>query len=179
MGVFVSTRCHLLLCALLSVSVGTGCQNRTSNPPPRPDRDLTYDSDWSERNADIYRFLISKLDEPTPDRIYFITTTPMSEWGDDGDWATIPEVELSANPKASQYRPANEAHLADGHVLENGTDAKAWMMWFSVKRWISETEVEVEDGVWCCPLGGGASTITYEKIDGKWKVKDYGESWVS
>lgn len=124
------TRSQLLPCLLFSLVVSAGCQNRTEDAPPSPARDLTYDSDWSERNADIYRFLISKLDEPSPDRIYFITTTPMAEWGDNGDWVPIPKAELESNPKALRYRPANEAHLVDGHVLENGTDAKAWMQWF-------------------------------------------------
>ncbi|NQT16598.1 MAG: hypothetical protein HQ582_27815 [Planctomycetes bacterium] len=53
------------------------------------------------------------------------------------------------------------------------------MKWITVKRWISETEVEVEDGVWCCPLGGGASTVTYEKTNGQWSIKSRGPSWVS
>ena len=53
------------------------------------------------------------------------------------------------------------------------------MQWISVKRWLSETEVEVEEGVWCCPLGGGASTTIYEKVNGTWQFKESGPSWVS
>ena len=103
----------------------------------------------------------------------------MAKWGDTGYWHTIPADELKSFSNAGQYRPANEAHLKDDRVLENGSDAKAWMKWISVKRWLSDTEVEVEVGVWCCPLGGGASTSIYEKVDGKWEFKKHGESWIS
>lgn len=140
---------------------------------------IASDSEWNDRNADIYRFLLSELEEPTPDRIYFISTTPMGEWGETGNWATIPADELKSLPRAAAYRPANEAYLRDGHVLERDTNAKAWMRWISVKQWINETEVEVEEGVWCCPLGGGASTTIYKKVNEKWQIKKLGRSWIS
>lgn len=69
--------------------------------------------------------------------------------------------------------------MKNGSVLENGTNSEAWMRWISVKRWVSEAEVEVEDGVWCCPLGGGASTTIYQKVDGEWQIKKRGASWIS
>jgi hypothetical protein len=147
-----------------------------SKPAAAP---VAYDSEWNNRNEDIYRYLLANLREPTADRIYFITTTPMSEWGDTGSWTTIPSDKLTSAPNASRYRAANGAYLKDGRVLEKGTDAEAWMQWISIKRWINDNEVEVEDGVWCCPLGGGASTTIYKKVDGKWQIKEQGESWVS
>lgn len=161
-----------------------GCAQDPGNPPPNNDSNAAaepavYDSEWNDRNAEIYRYLLADIREPIPDRICFLTTTPMAAWGETGSWATIPMDELKSIPLAPEYRPANEAYLNDGHVLEKGTDAKAWMQWISVKRWINDNEVEVEAGVWCCPLGGGASTTIYEKIDGKWQVKEYGNSWVS
>lgn len=169
---------------MIAIMLFVGCNHRTNSvrpadSVPNDNQTMTYASDWNERNSDIYRFLFAKIDEPTPDRIYFITTTPMAEWGDEGNWSTIPADVLAELPHAASYRPASEAHLQDSHVRENGTNAKAWMRWISVKRWISETEVEVEDGVWCCPLGGGASTSTYEKVDGEWRVKEHGRMWVS
>jgi hypothetical protein len=69
--------------------------------------------------------------------------------------------------------------LKEWSVLEKKSKAEAWMQWISVKRWISDTEVEVETGVWCCPLGGGASTSIYGKVNGKWKVLEHGKSWIS
>ena len=34
-----------------------------------------YHPEWNDRNADIYRFLLSQLEAPSADRIYFITNT--------------------------------------------------------------------------------------------------------
>lgn len=169
---------------LTTLMVMIGCNQRPGDAPQsvaeKPAVEIeTSDSNWNERNEGIYGFLLAHLDEPTPDRIYFITTTPMSKWGETGDWSTIPADQMKQFPNAAKYRPASEAHLKDGSVLEKGTDASAWMKWISVKRWISDTEVEVEEGVWCCPLGGGASTTIYEKIDGEWTVKQRGSGWVS
>ena len=140
---------------------------------------VAYGTEWNDRNADIYRYLLGELREPTPDRIYFKTTTPMAEWGEAGNWTTIPADQLKSMPHALKYRAANEAYLKNGHVLEKNSDAKAWMQWISVKRWINDTEVEVEEGVWCCPLGGGASTTIYKKVDGKWHIKEHADTWVS
>lgn len=138
-----------------------------------------YDFEWNDRNADIYRFLLAKVENPTPGRICYITMTPMSEWGENGNWSTIPAERLNLFPNAAKYLPPDEAYLKDRRVLQKGTDSKAWMKWISVKRWISETEVEVEEGVWCCPLGGGASTNTYEKIDDEWQSTGPSNGWVS
>ncbi|MBI1311512.1 hypothetical protein GC176_09410 [bacterium] len=156
-----------------------GCQSEDEELEEEYPETVTYDAKWNERNRDIYRYLLSKLDKPSRDRIYFVTTTPMTEWGDTGEWETIPEDEIQAFPDAALYRPASEAYLKDDNVLEKDTDAAAWMQWMSVISWISDTEVEVEEGIWCCPLGGGASRKTYEKVNGEWTVKDYGPSWVS
>jgi hypothetical protein len=172
------------ICLLVAMLLVGGCTYQpeeiplTSNGPDATEA-VDYDSEWNDRNADIYRYLLSQLDEPIPNRIYFITTTPKSEWGESGNWQTIPADDMKSFPEAALYRPASEAHLKDHRVLENGSDAEAWMHWISVKRWLSDTEVEVEEGVWCCPLGGGASTVIYEKVDGTWRIKELGRSWVS
>lgn len=81
----------------------------------------------------------------------------------------------------NKYRPASGAFLKEGSVFQRGTNRKAWMRWITIKRWISDTEVEIEGGVWCCPMGGGVMTSIYERIDGKWKwkAKGNGENWIS
>lgn len=165
---------------LLAVAVASlaGCEEQVDTTADESLVPVVYDYEWNERNAELYAFLFSELEAPLPDRINFLTITPMSAWGSQGDWITIPPEKLTGFPNALLYRPADEAHLHEDAVLETGTDAKAWMHWISVKCWISETEVEVEKGSWCCPLGGGASTTTYEKIDGEWTIKKT-ESWVS
>jgi hypothetical protein len=144
-----------------------------SEPP------VEFDAEWNDRNAEIYRFLLKKLDKPNPDRIEFVTITPMRNWGDTGEWQTIPEEEREQLGNAALYRPARGAYLKDGNVLEKGTDAEAWMHWISVERWTSETEVVVQEGVWRCSLGGGATTVIYAKVNGQWQVKETVISWVS
>lgn len=137
-------------------------------------------AELTERDAEIIRHVLRQHDDAPGDRIYFLTTTPMDEWGENGDWMDLPRsFRDSITSLTVKYRPANEAYLKDGRVLEKGTDNEAWMRWITVKRWISDSEVEVEDGVWCCPLGGGASTVTYERIEGQWSIKSVGPSWVS
>ena len=168
-----------------------GCDSASDNVPLAeldPPQDVTaieetYSSllTITERDAEIIHFVLSQYDEPIPDRIYFLTTTPMVAWGEDGQWKDLPtEFTQPLQALKVTYRPASEAYLSEGHVLEKGTNAKAWMKWVSIKKWISDTEVEVEDGVWCCPLGGGASTATYKKMrNGKWVIKTRGPGWVS
>lgn len=165
-----------------------GC-NSQNNKTPQVD----VSSDWrpevlSERQTELYHFLLSELKEPEkyvdldePDgRIYSLTLTPMDKWGETGDWLDIPTDLLHAHPDlATWYKPAQDVYLKDDCVLTKDSDARAWLEWITILRWVSETKAEVEFGVWCCPLGGGASTRTYEKIDGKWQVTDIGESWAS
>ena len=173
-----------LVTALLVFFVGVGC---SESPPEMPDYDTevifaasAYAPEWNERNLEIYRFLISKLDRPDAERIYFITHTPPSHWNNDVRWSEIPRDELDRFPNASLYMSANEAHLDDeGCVRQNETARQAWMQWISVRRWISDTEVEVETGVFTGPLGGGGQISVYEKAGDTWKLKSTGFSWVS
>lgn len=178
--------------ALVAIIVGCGQQPMdapsagvNAGHPLRPEVENDagnkekYDFEWNDRNAEIYRFLLAKVERPTSGRICYLTLTPKSEWGENGNWTTIPAEDLKSFENASKYLPANEAYLQDHRVLKKGTDDKAWMKWISVKRWISETEVEVEEGSWCCPLGGGASTTIYEKTDDGWEDIGPSKGWVS
>ncbi|MCA8993078.1 MAG: hypothetical protein KDA69_08530 [Planctomycetaceae bacterium] len=171
----------LSACILLTMFLVplVGCRESDDAEYALGEIDSTYDAEWNERNAEIYRYLFSQLEEPPSDRIYFITTTPMAQWTDSGGWDVIPAEELAQFPAASKYRPADEAFMKGSDVLVKGTNAEAWMHWISVKRWVSDTEVEVEKGAWCCNLGGGAAVVIYEKVDGKWHIKKLGPGWVS
>jgi hypothetical protein len=53
------------------------------------------------------------------------------------------------------------------------------MRWISVIEWRSDTEAVVEDGVWCCPLGGGADVSVWEFRDGSWQFKESKGGWFS
>jgi len=136
----------------------------------------------SPDDADLIEALLrnkNKISAET-DRIYFLTITPMDQWSDDGKWRDLPpEFHKRISDLAINYRPASQAHLRDGSVFERRTNATAWMQWITIKRWISPSEVEVEEGVWCCPLGGGAHTTIYKKENGRWEIKQLGPGWVS
>lgn len=135
-----------------------------------------------DRDVEIIQFVLESHSNDTKDRIYFLTPTPMSDWGEVGNWSDPPQILIDfASSNGNKYRPASGAFLKEGSVLQRGTNREAWMRWITIKRWISDTEVEIEDGVWCCPMGGGVMTSIYEKVDGKWKWKSRGngENWIS
>ncbi len=134
----------------------------------------------SDRDAEIIEFVLRSNPDLGNDRTYFLTVTPMSDWGEHGAWLTLPdEFHARIGDIVPGYLPASKAYLSNHRVLQRVTQAKAWMKWVTVKRWISENEVEVEAGVWCCPLGGGGGSVIYEKEDGQWHIKEFTGSWVS
>ena len=179
----VRHRMNRRLLLILAFLLSDGCSESPHEPV---DYDVeaifdpaAYDPEWNDRNADIYRFLLSQLDAPSADRIYFITNTPRSHWDDKANWSVIPQSELEQFPNATLYHPADNAHRYKGHVRQNETNAAAWICWISVRRWISETEVEVEQGVYSGPLSSGGQIEIYEKTNGSWRLKSRGFSWVS
>ena len=183
---------------LIVLALIAGCQNTTNShleTSSRPGESTAYerkatsvDSQYrpnpksitlDNRDAEIIRFVLSRRDDST-DRIYFLTTTPFQQWHKTGEWTTLPDsFHKSIAQLKTEYRPAKDAYLKNSSVFQKHTDAEAWMRWVKIIEWKSDSEVTIEDGVWCCPMGGGASTVTYEKIDGKWKFKEFGKSWVS
>ncbi len=133
-----------------------------------------------DRDSDIIRYVLENDREAPSDRIYFLTLTPRDQWGDSGAWDDVPSGLLEAMPSiATEYRIAHEACLKDNCVIDKATGKEAWMKWVSIIQWHSDREVEVEQGVWCCPSSGGASTATYEKRAGTWTFKSLKRSWVS
>jgi hypothetical protein len=171
------------LLLILASLVAHGCSEST---PKRVDYDVeaifdpaAYHPEWNDRNADIYRFLLSQLEAPSADRIYFITNTPPAHWNDNANWSVIPQSELDPFPNAALYHPADNAHRYKGHVRQNETNAAGWIYWISVRHWISQTEVEVEQGVYSGPLSSGGKIEIYEKTNGAWRLESTGFSWVS
>jgi hypothetical protein len=137
----------------------------------------------SERDAEVIRYILREKDRRLFNGgAHFFTTTPRDEWGEKGDWKPLPRSFLNSLLPLKlkmKVRPADEAYLKDGEVREKGTDRRETMHWITVNRWLSPTEVEVEDGSWQSELGGGASTKIYEKVKGDWQYKDTVKSWVS
>jgi len=169
-----------VVCSLLA-GLTAGCRRDASSQSSTVTRERNVAvAHLSDRDAEVICFVLHSHDSHPGDRIYFVTVTPIAEWSIDGGWSRLPEsFHESIVGLQTKYRPATKAYLCKGRVLEHGTDAKAWMRWVTIKEWTSPTEVVVEDGVWCCPLGGGASTVTYEKVDGRWRIKELGPSWRS
>lgn len=133
-----------------------------------------------DRDSDIIRYVLENDREALSDRTYFLTLTPRDRWGDSGAWDDVPAGLLEAMPSiASEYRIAHAACLKDNCVIEKATGKEAWMKWVSIIKWHSDTEVEIEQGVWCCPSSGGASTATYERRGRNWTFKSLKSSWVS
>jgi hypothetical protein len=129
---------------------------------------------------DIIRYVLEQDKEQSSDRIYFLTITPMDQWGESGSWQDAPAALLDAIPTLkTKYRLANGAYLKQGRVLEKGTDKEAWMKWVAIKRWLTDSEVEVEEGTWSSPLGGGSVSVIYKKVDGKWMFKKFSKAWIS
>ena len=129
------------------------------------------------KDVGLYKHILMSLEEPPSERIYYITLSPMSAWGEGGDWKPLP-AELSDHISDS-YRSAANARFKNGSVHPDNSDEQAWMQWITILSWDDEDTAVVEEGVWCCPLGGGASESTYRKVDGEWKQIDYGGGWVS
>ena len=163
----------------------SGCGDEPTHFPVIDDPVVDVDGPIAEmeitdRELEVIRFVLNSDDDRHGDRIYFLTTSPMSNWAEAGNWKALPAgFHRSIVELQTKYKSANEAYLVDGHVREKSTAAPAWMKWITIKQWISPTEVEVESGVWTGPLGGGASTVVYEKVDGTWRLKSSAGGWVS
>jgi hypothetical protein len=188
----------VVLVAGLMLLVVAMQKTTTQVPSIHQEQPTSEKVDLSDRDAEVIRFCLSRFDTavgslvPPSDpkaraiqsemakRIYFLTTTPLDRWSEVGGWAELPRsFHHSIGHLKTKYGLASGAYLSDGRVLTKRNHAEAWMRWVTIKRWISDTEVEVEEGVWCCPLGGGATTVIFEKTDGHWHVKEFVESWVS
>lgn len=136
--------------------------------------------EWSQENItdrdiEIIMFLLKGRSSAG----CFLTLTPMFQWGETGEWQDIPEPLRDALIKDSiEYRPANAAYLEKGRVMEKTSKSSGRMRWVTIRRWISETEVEIEEGVWTAPLGGGGSIAVYKKVKGTWR-RTKSSRWVS
>jgi len=111
----------------------------------------------------------------------FLTTTPMpadpSEW----KWQDLPdEFHRRISDLPVRFRRASEAYLDGGQcVRQKGTHTDGYMHWVSIKRWLSDEEVEVEVGRWSRQLYGGGKTYILERKAGKWSIKKHVRLWVT
>ena len=99
-------------------------------------------ADLTERDAEIIRHVLAEYDDPPGNRIYFLTSTPMNDWGPNGNWSDLPQsFHNSVASLNTKYRRAHEAYLKEDCVLEKGTNAKAWMRWITIKTLSSLSDV--------------------------------------
>jgi hypothetical protein len=64
-------------------------------------------------------------------------------------------------------------------VRQKGTYVDGYMHWVSIKRWLSDEEVEGEMGRWLLQLSGGGGTYILEKKSGKCSIKKHLRLWVT
>ncbi|MEM6689612.1 MAG: hypothetical protein AAF664_09310 [Planctomycetota bacterium] len=160
------------LAALITLIIA-GC----SLEAPLPKAGNFPPANLSKREISLYRHLVENTPRPSTDQVHFLTLTPISAWGDDGNWHNVPSDFASVIPTG--FRSASDARLVDGTVWPIGSEETSVMEWITILRWINDRTAVVEQGSWCCPLGGGATESTYELIDGSWKRTSSGGGWVS
>jgi len=111
----------------------------------------------------------------------FLTITPRPDDRSEWKWKDLPDDfyrRISDLPV--RFRKASEAYIDRGqYVREKGTHAEGWMHWITIKKWLSEEEVEVETGLWSRQLYGGGKTYILEKKSGKWSIKKSVRLWVT
>src|SRR5687768_18572346 len=96
------------------VSIAVGCSSTTQNPPANASPTQSHViAELTDRDADLVRYLLRERDDPADDkRIYFLTTTPMDDWGEMGTWAELPAAfHQSIADLKTKYRPASGAYL--------------------------------------------------------------------
>jgi hypothetical protein len=111
----------------------------------------------------------------------FLTTTPRPTNPSDWKWQDLPdEFHRLISDLPVRFRKASEAYMDGGQcVRQKGTNIDGYMHWVSIKRWLSDEQVEVETGRWSRQLHGGGSTYILEKKSGKWSIKKYLRHWVT
>jgi hypothetical protein len=111
----------------------------------------------------------------------FLTTTPMPNPPSEWKWQDVPdEFHGRISDLPVRFRKASEAYLDGGQcVRQKGTHADGYMHWVSIKKWLSDDEVEVEMGRWSRQLYGGGKTYILEKKSGKWSIKKRVRLWVT
>jgi hypothetical protein len=111
----------------------------------------------------------------------FLTITPIPNPRSEWKWKDLPdEFHRRISDLPVRFRKASDAYLDVGQrVRQKGTHVDGYMHWVSIKRWLSDEEVEVEIGRWSRQLHGGGRTYILEKKSGKWSIKKHLRLWVT
>ena len=111
-------------------------------------------------------------------RIYYITSTPMSQWNEIGLKDFSDEFYQKIEKNGFNLKKSSYAKYENGKILDKKSGKRQWMIWLNLKK-INEFEYEVEEGVWSCPMGGGGGRNLFEFKNGIWMLKKRYENWVS
>lgn len=111
----------------------------------------------------------------------FLTITPLPNPPNEWKWQNLPdEFHRRISDLPVRFRKASEAYLDRGQTVRHkGTHVDGYMHWVSIKRWLSDDEVEVEVGRWSRHLHGGGRTYILEKKSGNWSLKKRVRLWVT
>jgi hypothetical protein len=113
--------------------------------------------------------------------VNFLTTAPIPNPPSEWKWKDLPDdfhERISDLPV--QFGKASEAYLDGGQcVRQKGTHIDGYIHWVSIKRWLSDEEVEVDTSRWSRHLVGGGSTYLLQKKSGKWSIKKCVRMWVT
>jgi hypothetical protein len=108
------------------------------------------------------------------DEFNYLTPTPMSQWGESGHWANMPEeLHMRIADLPEHYRKASEAIIVNDSVLDGDTKKRGLMTYVTIKKWITLTEAEVEIGFWKGLLGGGYNIYIWRKDHGIWRQNKF------
>lgn len=120
---------------------------------------------------------------PADGGTYYLTCTPSSDWRWDARWGGWEDMPNALYRRIADmpivFQKATDAVLTGGCVRGERSGESGFMVWIAVKRWISETEVEVETGTWHEPLWGNGRTAVYIKVDGEWRFRRSLDGWIT
>lgn len=172
----------LIIAALVSVA---GCAQE-SKPPPMPTTTPAPVATLSARDADVLEAALrDRLENAGDDTTIFLSVGSIeTDWKD-----PPPDFFKRLSDLPYKFKPVSQARMPkDGEMespkrfrgVEDPTTGKrSWIYWVEIKRWVTDTKVRVDIGVWSGPLGGGGGIYVFELRDGKWVLTDMKGGWVS
>ena len=172
----------LLLSTLLAFAAPFGC----ADPPSPATRPAVVPPALAEREAAVLEAALREwLQSAEPGGTVFISLGPMR-----GGWTDPPPGFLERfGDLPLTLKPVSKARLPEENEMESpdrfrgvenpATGERAKIYWAGVKKWVSDTKVRVETGVYSGPLGGGGNTSVLELRDGVWTLADTVDFWVS
>ncbi|HEY4263401.1 MAG TPA: hypothetical protein VGM98_24775, partial [Schlesneria sp.] len=153
----MKTRRLLLIVSLALILCSCCCQPEASDNSELSDKEQLHNEYMGHRRLERHQGALVERDIEIITFVLkqrscggcFLTVEPPFESGKTQEWKDIPEPLREALLKSSiKYKPASEAYFkfgAGGGVKEKMSDATATMRTIIIRRWISDSEVVIED----------------------------------